>query len=157
MFLVYQLISFLNCSLTKLWSSSSTVCEYFFWQLIMFKFTTFFISRDVVKPTVTSTSIMFNSAMQAQYPSYCLDVLDCKKTFREHVVSKFLDNQKFVLTVPFVDGRSLTFEASLNGFTTNYGKYEYTSSTSSRKKIKTKQIRYVQTLEKLIIKIFLDY
>ncbi len=79
---------------------------------------------------------MCNAALQADYPSYCLDVLECKKTFRQQVVSKFLNNPEFVLTVPFVDGRSLTFEASLNGFTENYGKYEYTSSTSSRKKMR---------------------
>jgi invasion protein IalB len=88
----------------------------------------------MVQSTSAPSSITFNAAMQAQYPSYCLDVLDCKKNFRQHVVSNFLDNQKFVLTVPFADGRSLTFEVSLNGFTENYGKYEYTSSTSSRKK-----------------------
>ncbi len=100
----------------------------------MFKFTTFFISRDMVQSTSAPSSITFNAAMQANYPSYCLDVLECKKTFRQQVVSKFLNNHKFVLTVPFADGRSLTFEAYLNGFTENYGKYEYTSSTSSRKK-----------------------
>jgi hypothetical protein len=61
------------------------------------------------------------------YPEYCFDLLECKKSFEQQVLSKFLEHQSFFLAIPLVDGEYRSFQATLNFISVNPGKYEYTS------------------------------
>jgi hypothetical protein len=64
-----------------------------------------------------------------KYPEYCFDLLECKTSFEQQVLSKFLEHQSFFLVIPLVDGEYRSFQATLNFISVNPGKYEYTSDS----------------------------
>jgi hypothetical protein len=62
--------------------------------------------------------------MRIVYPKYCDKVLQCKKTFEQYVINKFLDPQPFALSIPLVDGTRINFTAQLDILVENYGEYD---------------------------------
>jgi hypothetical protein len=62
--------------------------------------------------------------MRAVDPQYCYQVLECKKTFQQYVINKFLDPRPFPLSIPLVDGESINFIANWVSLIENYGEYD---------------------------------
>jgi hypothetical protein len=106
-----------------------------------------FIWRDTTQQSNAASTILFNAVMEANYPTYCFDVLECKKTFRQQVLSTILDHPTLFLVVPLVDGTTISFEGQLISLIEYYGEYAYGSGDSFLKKIKTKTIRSFSCLK----------
>jgi hypothetical protein len=90
--------------------------------IVNVKLTILFISRDV---PVTTT---FDVTLQAVYPPQCFDILQCKRLFRQRILSLFRTDRKFPLSIPLVDGQIISFEAYLDYIIEYYGEYEHASN-----------------------------
>ncbi len=95
---------------------------------------------------------MFDANIDIRYPSYCGDVLGCKKLFRQQVLAKFSNRASFFLSIPLIDGQVIEFEASLNYLIQDYSEYDHASDVYSLgKEIETKEIRSSKIVEKPVI------
>jgi hypothetical protein len=86
-----------------------------------------FILRGVTVQTTLPVTVLFIVILQGIYPVDCRGVYQCQKMFRQQLLNKFLTNRKLFLTIFFVDGHSISFEAFLDYIIEYYGEYRYAS------------------------------
>jgi hypothetical protein len=111
--------------------------------------TIIFISRVAKRQTNAQVIFYFEIIFQVVYPSQCSGIYACQELFRQKVLTKFLTNRVFFLTVPFIDGRSISFETQLNSIVEHYGKYEYPSGDNiTERKIMKVEISFFEMLAK---------
>ena len=83
------------------------------------------ILRDGTQQVTPTPTIALDLNMRAVYPKQCGDVLGCKKSFRQQVLSRFQERRRVFLSIPLVDGQIRSFEALLDYVIENYSKYKY--------------------------------